>query len=43
MKRVVALWKQYYKRENGGRTRESEGKIGKHGVAMKLDPKEEEG
>jgi hypothetical protein len=39
MKRVVALWQQYYKRENGGRARESEDKNGKHGVSMKLDLK----
>jgi hypothetical protein len=39
LKRVAAIWQQYYKRENGGRARESEEKIGQHGVAMKLDGK----
>jgi hypothetical protein len=39
LKRVTAIWQQYYKRENGGRARESEEKIGQHGVAMKLDVK----
>jgi hypothetical protein len=42
LKRVVAIWQQYYKRENGGRARESEEKIGQHGVDMKLDVKNEE-
>jgi hypothetical protein len=35
----AAMWQQYYKRENGGRARESEEKIGQHGVSMKLDVK----
>jgi hypothetical protein len=35
LKRVVAIWQQYYKRGNGERARESEEKIGQHGVAMK--------
>jgi hypothetical protein len=39
MKRVVALWQQYYKRENGGRTRETEEKNGQHEVSLKLDVK----
>jgi hypothetical protein len=42
LKRVAAIWQQYYKRENGERARESEEKIGQHGVAMKLDVKNEE-
>jgi hypothetical protein len=42
LKIVVAIWQQYYKRENGGRVGESEEKIGQHGVAMKLDVKNEE-
>jgi hypothetical protein len=36
LKTVAAIWQQYYKRENGGRARESEGKIGQHGVSIKL-------
>jgi hypothetical protein len=38
LKRVAAVWQQYYKRK-WGRARESEEKIGQHGVAMKLDGK----
>jgi hypothetical protein len=42
IKRVVALWQQYYKRENGGRARENGEKNGQHGVALKLHVKNEE-
>jgi hypothetical protein len=36
---VTALWQQYYKRENGGRVRESEEKNGQHGVSLKIPSK----
>jgi hypothetical protein len=38
---VTAIWKQYYKRKNGERERESEEKIGQHGDAMRIDEKKE--
>jgi hypothetical protein len=39
---VAALWKQWYKRENGGRTRENGEENGQHGVALKIHVKNEE-
>jgi hypothetical protein len=41
LRRVAPIWQQYYKRKSGGTTRESEEKIGQHGVAMNLNVKNE--
>jgi hypothetical protein len=38
---MAAIWQQYYKREMG-RAKESEEKIGQHGVAIRIDCQNEE-